>query len=94
MKVIPLGKRVLVKQVEAKEMSAGGIVLPGSAADADRPTQAKVIAVGTGVEEALKVGVLIIYGKYDGHDIEIDREEYIIIMAENILAVIEGEVSK
>ena len=94
MKLVPLGDRVVLKQVEAEETTKSGIVLPGQAQE--KPQQAEVIAVGPGgmvdgkeVKMELKVGDNVIYSKYAGTDVKIDDEEYIIVKQSDILAVIQ-----
>ncbi len=95
MAVRPLGDRVLIKALEAKEKSKGGIVLPDTAKE--KPQEGKVIAVGKGkVSEEGKItplevkkGDKILYGKYSGTEITVDDEEHIILREDDILAVIE-----
>ena len=95
MAVRPLGDRVLIKALEAKEKSKGGIVLPDTAKE--KPQEGKVIAVGKGKvsEEGktnpleVKTGDKILYGKYSGTEIMVDDEEHIILREDDILAVIE-----
>jgi len=95
MAVRPLGDRVLIKALEAKEKSKGGIVLPDTAKE--KPQEGRVIAVGKGKvsEEGkatpleVKKGDKILYGKYSGTEITVDDEEYIILREDDILAVIE-----
>jgi len=95
MAVIPLEDRVLVKQCEAEERTAGGIVLPDTAKE--KPQRGKVIAVGAGKlldsgkrgEMGLKKGDDVFYAKYSGTDIKIDGEEYVILKESDVLAVIE-----
>ena len=94
MKLVPLGDRVVLKQVEAEETTASGIVLPGQAQE--KPQQAEVIAVGPGgvvngkeVKMEVEVGNTVIYSKYAGTDVKIDDEEYIIVKQSDILAVIQ-----
>lgn len=93
MKLIPLGDRVVLKQVEAEETTASGIVLPGQAQE--KPQQAEVIAVGPGgvvngkeVKMEVEVGNTVIYSKYAGTEVKVDGTEYIIVKQEDILAVI------
>ena len=93
MKLVPLGDRVVLKQVEAEETTASGIVLPGQAQE--KPQQAEVIAVGPGgvvdgkeVKMEVTVGDKVIYSKYSGTEVKLDGEEYIIVKQEDILAVI------
>ena len=94
MKLVPLGDRVVLKQVEAEETTASGIVLPGQAQE--KPQQAEVIAVGPGgmvdgkeVTMQVKTGQKVIYSKYAGTEVKLDGEEYIIVRQSDILAVVE-----
>ena len=93
MKLVPLGDRVVLKQVEAEETTASGIVLPGQAQE--KPQQAEVIAVGPGgvvngkaVKMGVDVGNTVIYSKYAGTEVKMDGTDYIIVKQEDILAVI------
>jgi chaperonin GroES len=95
MAVKPLDDRILVKQSEAEETTAGGIVLPDTAQE--KPQKGKVIAVGPGKlldsgqrgEMGVKKGDEIFYGKYAGTEIKIDGEEYVILKASDVLAALE-----
>lgn len=94
MKLVPLGDRVVLKQLEAEETTKSGIVLPGQAKE--KPQQAEVIAVGPGgcvdgkeVKMEVKVGDQVIYSKYSGTDVKMDEEEYIIVKQADILAIVE-----
>ena len=94
MKLIPLGDKVVIKQMEAEEKTKSGIVLPGQ--NKEKPQQAEVIAVGPGgvvdgkeVKMEVKVGDQVIYSKYAGTDVKMEDEEYIIVRQSDILAVIE-----
>jgi len=96
MKIRPLHDRVVVRRVEEETKTAGGIVLPGSAAE--KPSQGEVLAVGPGrVTESgdvraldVKVGDKVIFGQYAGSTVKIDGQE-LLIMAENeIFGVLEG----
>ena len=95
MAVKPLDDSVLVKQSEAEEKTAGGIVLPDTAKE--KPQRGKVIATGPGKlldsgkrgEMGLKVGDEVFYGKYSGTEIKIDSEQYVILRETDVLAVIE-----
>ena len=89
MTLVPLGDRVVLKQVEAEETTKSGIVLPGQAQE--KPQQAEVIAVGPGTEEVkmeVVVGDKVIYSKYAGTEVKLDGEEYIIVKQNDILAVV------
>lgn len=94
MKLRPLGDRVVVKQLEAKELTKSGIILTGTAKE--KPQEAEIVAVGPGgvvdgekITIEVKVGEKIIYSKYAGTDVKIDDESYIIIRQSDILAVVE-----
>ena len=94
MKLVPLGDRVVLKQLEAEETTKSGIVLPGQAQE--KPQQAEVIAVGPGgavegkeVKMEVKVGNKVIYSKYAGTEVKLDGEEYIIVKQNDILAIVE-----
>ena len=94
MKLVPLGDRVVLKQLEAEETTKSGIVLPGQTKE--KPQQAEVVAVGPGgvvdgkeVEMAVKVGDQVIYSKYVGTEVELEKEEYIIVRQSDILAVVQ-----
>jgi len=89
MKLVPLGDRVVLKQLEAEETTASGIVLPGQAQE--KPQQAVVVAVGPGkddVKMTVKVKDLVIYSKYAGTDVKLDNEEYVIVRHDDILAIV------
>ena len=93
MKLVPLGDRVVLKQLEAEETTKSGIVLPGQ--NKEKPQQAEVIAVGPGgtvdgkeVKMEVKTGDNVIYSKYAGTEVKIEEEEYIIVKQSDILAII------
>ncbi|TNE75585.1 MAG: co-chaperone GroES [Gammaproteobacteria bacterium] len=97
MKIRPLHDRVVVRRKEEEEKTAGGILLPGSAKE--KPNQGEVIAVGIGrvldngeVRPVdVKVGDVVVFGKYAGSDtIELDGQELVILSESDIKAVIEG----
>ena len=93
MKLVPLGDRVVLKQLVAEETTKSGIVIPGQ--NNEKPPQAEVIAVGPGgmvdgkeVKMEVKVGDQVIYSKYSGTEVKIDDEELIIVKQSDILAII------
>ena len=95
MKLVPLGDRIVLKQMEAEETTKSGIVLPGQ--NKEKPQQAEVIAVGPGgmvdgkeIKMEVKVGDKVIYSKYSGTEVKIDDEEVIIVKQSDILAIIEA----
>ena len=94
MKLVPLGDKVVLKQLEAEETTKSGIVLPGQAKE--KPQQAEVIAVGPGgivdgkeVEMYIKPGDKVIASKYAGTEVKVDGEEYTIVRQSDILAIVE-----
>lgn len=94
MKLVPLGDKVVLKQLVAEEMTKSGIVLPGQAKE--KPQQAEVIAVGPGgmvdgkeVTMQVKVGDKVIYSKYAGTEVKLEEEEFIIVKQNDIVAVVE-----
>ena len=93
MKLTPLGDRVVLKQLEAEETTASGIVLPGQ--NKEKPQQAEIIAVGPGgvidgkeITMQVSDGQKVIYSKYAGTEVKLDGEEYIIVKQNDILAVV------
>jgi len=94
MKLRPLHDKVLVKRKEEEETTAGGIVLPGTAAE--KPSQGEVIAVGPGkrhdngdqIAPDVKVGDTVIFGQYGGNEVKIDGEEYLILSESDIFGVV------
>lgn len=94
MKIQPLADRIMVKVIEAKEVTKGGIVLPDTAQE--KPQEAEVIAVGKGkvttegkvVTPEVKPGDKILFGKYSGTEITVDGNEYLILKEEDILAIV------
>lgn len=91
MKIKPLGKRILVKELEEKEeeMTEGGIVLPDSAKQEDKFIKAEVLEVGTSEGIEVKKGDKVILSSFSGTDIELGDEELTIIKDKDILATIE-----
>lgn len=94
MKLVPLGDRVVLKQLIAEETTKSGIVLPGQ--NKEKPQQAEVIAVGPGgvvegkeIKMEVKTGDQVIYSKYAGTEVKIEEEEYIIVKQSDILAIIQ-----
>jgi len=87
---------VLVRREEEETKTAGGIVLPGSAAE--KPSRGEVIAVGNGkITDSgdvrpldVKAGDKVIFGQYAGNTVKVDGEELLIMSEAEILAVVEG----
>ena len=94
MRLVPLGDKVVLKQLLAEETTKSGIVLPGQAKE--KPQQAEVIAVGPGgvvdgkeVSMQVKVGDKVIYSKYAGTDVKLGDDEYIVVKQNDIVAIVE-----
>lgn len=91
MKLVPLGDRVVLKQVEAETTTKSGIVLASTTQE--KPQEAEVLAVGPGTEDVkmeVSVGQKVIYSKYAGTQVKYDGVEYIIIKQNEILAIVEA----
>ena len=93
MTLVPLGDRIVLKQLEAEETTKSGIVLPGQAQE--KPQQAEVIAVGPGgmvdgkeAKMEVAVGDKVIYSKYAGTEVKMDDTEYIIVKQSDVLAIV------
>jgi chaperonin GroES len=97
MKIRPLQDRVVIKRLEEERTSAGGIVIPDTAAE--KPIRGKVIAVGPGKvldngqkrPVDVKVGDTVLFGKYSGTEVKINNEEYLVIREDDIMGVFEGK---
>ena len=94
MNIKPLADRVVLKSLELEETTKSGIVLPGAAKE--KPQMAEILAVGPGgvvdgkeVTMFVKVGDKVIYSKYAGTEVKLDKEEYNIVRQNDILAVVE-----
>lgn len=93
MKLKPLHDRAVVRRMEEERTTAGGIVIPDTAAE--KPARGEVVAVGTGkiLENGdvrpmdVKVGDKVLFGKYAGTEVKIDGEEYVVMREDDIMAV-------
>lgn len=91
----PLGNRVLVQRLEAEQKMKGGIILPDSAKK--KQESAKVVAIGSGkklddgkvIPVPVKVGDIILMDKYAAQEVTVDDEEFMILKADDIIAIIE-----
>ncbi|MEI7482808.1 MAG: co-chaperone GroES [Elusimicrobiota bacterium] len=94
MKIQPLGDRVIVKPLEAKEVRKGGIIIPETVKE--KPQEGEIVAAGKGkttedgklIAMELKVGDKVLYGKYSGTEIKINDEDYLIMREEDVLGII------
>jgi chaperonin GroES len=87
--VKPLADRVLVEAAPAETKTAGGLIIPDTAKE--KPMKGKVIAVGNGKKDepmTVKVGDMVLYGKYSGTELSIDGKDYLIMKESDIYAVI------
>ena len=90
----PLDDRIVIRQVEAEQTTASGLVIPDSAKE--KPQEGEVIAVGPGrVSESgsrialdIAVGDRVIYSKYGGTEVKYGGEEYLILSARDVLAIV------
>ena len=94
----PLGDRVLLRKIEAEEITKGGVILTGSAKTKEAPQEAEVIAVGPGeifegkkVEMEVKVGDKVMTAKYSGTEVKYKGEEYTLVSQKDILAIVEED---
>jgi chaperonin GroES len=92
-KIQPLHDRVIVKPKEAEEKTKGGIILPDTAKE--KPIEGTVIAVGSGKTEdnktipmTVKVGDVVLYGKYSGTEVTVDGEVYLIMRESDIYGIV------
>ena len=92
----PLEDRILVQQLEAEQMTASGLVIPDTAKE--KPQEGKVLAVGPGrfddegdnrIPLDITVGDTVIYSKYGGTEVNYNGEDYLILSARDVLAVVE-----
>jgi chaperonin GroES len=95
MMIRPLGDKILVKPVEAKETKKGGIIIPDTAKE--KPQEGEVVAVGTGkktddgktIALDVKIGNKVLFGKYSGTEIKFNDVEHLIMSQDDILGIIE-----
>lgn len=91
MNIKPLGDRILVKPLTSEEVTKSGIVLPDTA-EKEKKEQGEVIAIGEGdkiKKLKLKAGDKVLFGKYAGEDLEVDKIDYKFLKDEDILGVIQ-----
>ncbi|HKF93077.1 MAG TPA: co-chaperone GroES [Gammaproteobacteria bacterium] len=95
MNIRPLHDRVIVRRAEEERKSAGGIVIPDTAAE--KPTQGEVIAVGNGYLQDdgeirpldVKAGDKILFGKYSGTEVKVNGEDLMVMKEDDIMGVLE-----
>jgi chaperonin GroES len=99
MKFRPLHDRVVVRRVDSETKTAGGIIIPDTAAE--KPQQGEVIAVGPGARDEtgkivpldLKAKDKVLFGKWSGTEVKIDGQELLIMKESDIMGIIEGGVA-
>ncbi len=87
--VKPLADRVLIEPAAAELKTAGGIIIPDTAKE--KPQRGTVVAIGPGKKDeplTVKVGDLVLYGKYAGTEISVEGKDYLIMRESDIVAVI------
>lgn len=95
MKIRPLQDRILVKRLELENTTRGGIIIPDTAKE--KPAEGKVVAVGSGklkddgtvIPLEIKVGDRVLFSKYGGNEVKIDGEEFLIMLQDDVLGIIE-----
>lgn len=95
MKIRPLHDRVVVRRMEEERTTAGGIVIPDSATE--KPMRGEIIAVGVGKHLDngdirsldVKVGDIVLFGKYSGTEVKVDGKELVVMREDDIMGVIE-----
>lgn len=95
MNLRPLQDRIIVKRVEEETKTAGGLFIPETAKE--KPQRGEIVAVGNGKKTEdgkvlpldVKVGDLVLFGKYAGTEIKVDNEDYLMMREDDILAVVE-----
>ncbi len=88
MKLKPLHDRVIVKSMEAEEKTASGLIIPDTAKE--KPQVGKIMAAGPGKKDepmTVKVGDIVLYGKYSGTEISYENDKYLIMHESDILAI-------
>ena len=90
MNIKPIGERVLLKPIKKAEKTKSGILLSSKSSNTDTKNEAEVVALGKGEKlEGIKVGDKVIFNKFSGNEIEDGNIKYLIVNADDILAVIE-----
>ena len=100
MKFKPLHDRVLLRRLEGESKTSGGIIIPDTAKE--KPAQAEIVAVGTGVRDehgklvplAVKEGDLVLFSKWSGSEVTIDGEELLVVKESDIMGILEGAKKK
>jgi chaperonin GroES len=94
MKFRPLQDRVVVRRIDAEEKTKGGIIIPDTAKE--KPSQGEVLAVGPGARDEtgklipidLKVGDIVLFGKWSGTEVKLDGEDLLVMKESDIFGVL------
>jgi chaperonin GroES len=94
MKIRPLQDRIVLKRLEGESVTKGGIIIPDSAKE--KPIEGRVVAVGNGKvlkngtvrPVDVKVGDVVLFGKYSGNEVKLDGEDHLLIREDDVLAVL------
>ena len=100
MKFRPLHDRVLLRRLESESKTAGGIIIPDTAKE--KPAQAEVVSVGTGIRDesgklvdlVVKEGDLVLFSKWSGSEVTIDDEELLVVKESDIMGILESKKKK
>lgn len=91
----PLFDNVLIEPLETQEVTSSGLYIPDSAKE--KPSQGKVVAVGPGekhdgkmITMPVKVGDIVVYKKWGGHEVKVDGKELLLVEAKDLMAILEG----
>ena len=94
-KIVPLGRRVVIKPQDVQEKTPGGLVIPPSATDDKRPAFGEIIKLGIGKDKKgnaikfdVKIGDLVYFKRYSPEEIEVEGKEYLVLDAEDIIAIV------
>jgi len=95
--VRPLHDRVIARRLEGEEKTAGGIIIPDTAKE--KPIQGEVLAVGPGARDDsgrivpmdVRVGDIVLFGKWAGTEVKIDGEDLLVLKESDIIGVVEGK---
>ena len=97
MKFRPLHDRVVIRRLEGDDKTKGGIIIPDTVKE--KPQEGEVVAIGPGARDEsgklvpldLKVGDIVLFGKWSGSEIKIDGKELLIMKESDVMGVIEGK---
>ena len=100
MKFKPLHDRVLLRRLESESKTSGGIIIPDTAKE--KPAQAEVVAIGTGVRDehgklqplAVSVGDHVLFSKWSGSEVTINGEELLVVKESDIMGILDAQKKK